>query len=153
MKSEIYNTFILLVIIVTSLTACQDNKSENDKIKEVAEKFAYNYFNYQLEECKDYCTKESEKWISFVASNMDENDVRTLKDDLIITQCIINTPEIYNDTTAFVTCEIDNFYNKDFITGNTKREKLQAKLKLVKKNNKWKVRMEGLPQNEKQNHD
>ena len=129
---------IMVMALFTTIVSCTIADTIRPSAEgDVAEKFANEYFNLRYKNAAQYCTKESEKFLKFAASQISNDDLAVLK-----------------DAESEVTVKVSNYFEADTIgkTGRIVDEGL-FKLSLVKENKKWKVRMEGLPRNEKQSRD
>lgn len=120
----------------------------------VADNFAGRYFNYELEASRNYCTPESVVWLSFLASNINQEDIDILNAQDRPATVETDDVEMTSDTTAVAICEVSNFLRLDTLgrPGEITPKAIYA-IHLVKRNGRWLVRMEGLPQSEKQNRD
>lgn len=143
---------LFVIGAIVALAACQGENSTERAVGEAANKWAEAYFNWDFPEAANYVTTESERWLRYAASNVTEADLEQLRQlDAAIT---IEAVDMGNDTSATATIRVADFLRQDSIgrAGSRMAEGLFHIL-LVKRDNKWKVRMEGLPQSERQSHD
>jgi len=146
--------FSVLVIAIALFTSCT-HKGNERQMKADVDSFAIHYFNWQYKESLPYCTKESEKWLRYAASQVHQADI-----DLLRTKSEGASYELgdikfnENDTTANILIEVKNYLCMDTI-GKEGRiiEEATYSLPLVYKGNGWKVKMEGLLRSEKRSHD
>ncbi len=112
------------------------------------------YFNLDFVGAVPFCTIESKKWLSFISSNISQADV-----DIIRTQQVGATHEIGEiehicDTFVVANCSVFNFLRVDTLgISGCITEQAVFRIPVVKRNGKWLVKMEGLLQSERQNHD
>ena len=148
--------YAIVTVLMQILAACSTNYSdfEDDSAMQLAKDFANAYFNCNYQEALDYVTPESEKWLRFAASNITQEDIELLnaKEE----GAEISTDDIMriNDTTAIVSLSVRNFLLKDSIgrPGHIEDEGTYQ-LAIIYHNKKCRIRMEGLPRNERQSHD
>ncbi|MBR1687690.1 MAG: hypothetical protein IJ710_04045 [Prevotella sp.] len=116
--------------------------------------FSEAYFNYHLQRAQKYVTEESEHWISFVASNINEEDLALLNQQAegATVECIQTL--LTSDTTAVSTIQVNHFLQLGAVgTEGQWIESAQFDLQLVQRNSRWKVKMEGPLQSGKQSRD
>lgn len=144
--------FFLFCIIV-SCSDSSENKEKED-ITHVTAEFASHYFNFDLNGAVSLCTRESGRWISFMASNIMQEDIDVLRSQDSGATYDIGAVTCVDDTSAVVECRVFNFLKIDTI-GQAGKITRQAtyEIPLVKRNGKWLVKMEGLLQSERQNPD
>lgn len=123
-------------------------------ITEAADSFAAGYFNLDFAKAKRFCTPESEKWLRFRATNVLQEDIDILKKQQTCATCSVSSVKITSDTTAIVACKVENYLRTDTLgrPGCMTRSG-SCTLKAVKRADAWFIKMEGLPQNGRRNHD
>lgn len=151
----------LLIVFCALFSACQQGVQDNEvQLAEVADSFCVRYFNYNFPEAMNYCTDDSRKWIQFAASNVTEKDLQILYEQETPAQ--INVTDIAyreTDTTALVTVVVENYWDMDEIESEDDIRTLVYhrvgvfKFPMVKQQDRWRIRMEGLPQSGKSSHD
>ena len=131
------------------------NKQSENKLEAVVDSFAVHYFNCQYRESMPFVTRDSRKWLYYAASQMYQADIDTLHAQTEgATHELENIALERNDSCAHIRIHVKNFLQLDTIGQighfiNNATFVVQA----VKENGKWKIKMEGLPQSEKKNHD
>lgn len=146
--------FSVFVIAIALFASCGHNGSER-QMKENADSFAIHYFNWQYKESLPYCTKESEKWLRYAASQVHQADIEILRTkDEGASYKLGDIKFNQNDTTANILVKVKNYLCMDTI-GKEGRiiEDATYSLPLVYRKNRWQIKMEGLLRSEKQNHD
>ena len=121
--------------------------------EDVANAFAESYFNLRYKNSLKYCTKESEQWISFAASQINEDDIKSLRG--LEEEASVEVENVSgDDAKCHAKVIVSNYFEADTIgkTGHIVDEGV-FDITLVKEGNTWKVRMEGLPRSEKQSRD
>ena len=70
-----------LIVSMLSLTSCNKNNEDQalEEITETVDEFAEHYFKFDLNGTVKTCTPESKKWLSFLASNIRQEDIDILK--------------------------------------------------------------------------
>ena len=158
MYCEKYVRYVICSFIFVTATLATIGCVESDEEEQAAKtaiEFADHFFNYELKEAASLATDDSQKWINFFASNVDEatiNLIRNQQENATITidDITINTP-----TMATATITANNFV---WSMGGIKDsaiviEKARFTLYLRKENEKWRIRMDSLPQSERQSRD
>ena len=147
-----YCAFAFVCLFLFS--ACsQDQTDSEEKYSQQALAFAEAYFNYDYKEASKLVTPESRKWLSFAASNITQEDIDLInaQDGATVT---VSDFTYYNDSTAMVTLDVENFVRKDTLFRSASViEKDRFRLEVVRRDREYLVKMEGLPQSERQNRD
>ena len=151
MKNYIMVFFCSIIMLAGSCSQPAEEKEKN-RIKSTADNFAENSFNFRLADSRMFCTEESAAWLSFLASNMQQEDVDILKAQDKGATCKALSINIINDTTATACYRVFNFMRIDTLGRAGKMtEQADYTITLVKRHSKWHVKMEGLLQSERQN--
>lgn len=136
------------------LCACTDNKNE-EQLRDTASAFAQTYFNWQFNDALTHCTPSSQRWISYVASQVKQDDVdklRSAEQGASSEIKEINYQE--GDSVASVVMKVENFLSMDSIgTVGHFVESATYTLQLVQLNKQWKVRLTELPRPDSPRHD
>jgi hypothetical protein len=136
--NKLYISILLLVLSVVS-TGCRN--TDEKQIETVADSFSVNFFNWKYVECVPFITPESQKFLSFIASNVTNNNIETLRSmqdgaSVERNQIVLSA----NDSTANVTVNINNICYVDTIGRPAKiYESAEATLLIVKTQAGWKV--------------
>ena len=141
--------FLLTAIMMAS---CNAGFESDDAALDAASKWADAYFSCDFHEAATYATPESDKWLRCAASNTTEQDLQVLQGNATATADDYFT--VANDTLRVVTLHVRNFL-KPAVVGATPQlqEEGTFLVTVVKRDGKWKVRMEDLPRSEKQSRD
>lgn len=136
------------------LCACTDNKNE-EQLRDTASAFAQTYFNWQFNDALTHCTPSSQRWISYVASQVKQDDVdklRSAEQGASSEIKEINYQE--GDSVASVVMKVENFLSMDSIgtVGHFVKSATYT-LQLVQLNKQWKVRLTELPRPDSPRHD
>lgn len=142
--------FILLFIAFTN--SCDHlPTSHGNQAEDVVDSFCQAYFQYQFERAMAFTTDESHKWLKYAASNVHQEDVDLLNSQetgpsIDIEEVV--TPE--NDTIGYALVTANNYLVMDIIgeVGHI-RDNVQYRLDMVKKDGKWKIKLNGLPREER----
>lgn len=152
------NIYILILTLSVSLlfTSCSEAfVSEDEKnITSLADSFASHYFNYEFSKALSFCTPESEKWLRYRATNVLQEDIDTLRKQSEKAKLTVNSVKIQCDTLATIVCDVSNHLNIDTL-GQPGRMAKDGRYKLmaVRRDDRWMIKMESLPRNERQSHD
>lgn len=128
--------------------------SKNDAEKALTA-WANAYFNFDYEKVLKYTTPEGEQWIRFAASNITEQDIDFIKEQNLPTQInILNSQLTEGDTICNAKIRVSQFIQLGLSAQDHQViNHADFQIQLVKRGNEWLVRMEGLPQSGKRNHD
>lgn len=161
MRTRRINLPYILLIVLTIITltttnsSCKQEPGSEEQLREHADSFAVNYFNWHFEQALRYCTPESEKWLRYAASNVHEEDVELLRNKEADAQVELGDI-IYNDNDSIVTIEtkVYDYLQMDSI-GKAAHLVPEStfRLTMVKRSGKWLIRMESPLRSEKQNRD
>ncbi len=155
--NRLFTYFVIAAFFSVVLSCSNRNDAEQDEIKaisETADSFAGRYFNFDLIGASKLSTMESKKWISFLASNITQEDVNMLREqDEAATFVNLNVDKT-SDSTATSSYKVTNFLMIDTLgRPGIITDEAFYKINLVKRNGRWLVKMEGLPRSERQSHD
>ncbi len=151
-----YRTACVAAAVLAALTACRHAPEDKERaaVAEAVEGFADKYFNYDLAGAAGLCTPESGKWIAFAASNVTQEDVDMLNAREEAAVCSAETVELTGDSTATAECRVENFLRPDTLGRPAEMTgKAVYEICLVKRNGRWLVKMEGLPQSGRRSRD
>ena len=134
--------------------SCQQHTPKS-QIEQTAVDFCEAFYNFNYPVAEEWSTPSSLSYLSFLASNIQQNHLDQLKTQGAAKASIITSSEITPDSEmATVICQIKNAFIINPINGKAERfSSLQDTLQLIKEGNKWLVRKDIPLQNGKQNHD
>ena len=139
-------------LTVVLMMSCNTGFNGDDEAKGTATQWAEAYFNCDFKDAANYTTPESERWLRFAASNTTEEDLKLLNGGATASAEEYFT--VANDTLRVVTVTVRNFLNATAVGAPAEIQQEGTFLvTVVYRNGEWKVRMEGLPRNEKQSRD
>ena len=167
---------LILSVITFTCFSCQ-KQNPKTQLEEIAINFCESFYNFNYPVAEEWSTPSSLSYLSFLASNIQQNHLDQLKTQGAAKASIITSSEITPDSematvicqikNAFiiwqitvaisesgVICQIKNAFIINPINGKAERfSSLQDTLQLIKEGNKWLVRKDIPLQNGKQNHD
>lgn len=136
----------IIAAFIILCSACGNDSDDKETIRKDIGDFATFYFNYNFHDALRFCTPESKPWISFIASNIGEEDLEVLRSQeegavADIEEISINS----DDSTAVVTVRVENYMKLDTIghCGTMEKEGI-FHLPVVKREKRWLVKMEDL---------
>ena len=101
---------------IFSLSGCEPHEGSEDQLKADVDSFANYYFNWHFPKAVKYCTQESERWLRYAASNVNETDVELLRQKPEDASIEITDIDFGDDeTSATVTLTVHNFLQMDSI--------------------------------------
>lgn len=127
----------LLFLATLLIVACA---SKEDKVIEsVAIGFGQHYFNLRFADAAKMCTPESQKWISYRATNITQSDLDVYNAQSDTAVCDIDDFEEYSDS-AKISLKVCNFLSKDSIGDNAHIcEEATFVINLKKEGSAWHV--------------
>lgn len=140
-KSGFENLLLIAIIVAGSLWMGACGKSDKTQISEAAQPFADTYFNWQFPKAVSYCTSESRQWLSYLSSQVNQQDVDTLRAMTEGARCEVDGIDIAdNDSTATVNVQVHHYLSMDTL-GQTGHiiEKSKFIIPMVRRNSEWKV--------------
>lgn len=154
MKIRLAYSLTIAGCMLIGLCACTDHKNE-EQLRDTANAFAQSYFNWQFNDAQVHCTPSSQRWISYVASQVKQDDVdklRSAEQGASSEIKEINYQE--GDSVASVVMKVENFLSMDSLgTVGHFVESATYTLHLVQLNKRWKVRLTELPRPDSPLHD
>ncbi len=138
--------YYLLFALAFVFNSCQlHDENAPEAVDKPLKDWSEAYFGFDYEEALDYMTPESEKWIRFAASNINEKDVSFINEHNKGAKIeIIDRQMMPGDTTCSARIRISDFVLLGFVGQENKViDEAEYQITLVKRDGKWKVRMEG----------
>ena len=157
-KKSILGMGIAVAALAASLyglTGCQSHKGDDDQLEADVDSFATYYFNWHFPKTLKYCTRSSEPWLRYAASNVHKADVERLRAKEEDATVEINDITFGDDgVTATASITVRNFLQMDSIGQEAHLvEEADFHLPMRIENGVWKIRMVNLPRSERRNHD
>ena len=144
---------LLIFAMTLSLVACDMMQSDDDKATDVAVQWGEAYFNCDYHAAEALSTPESLRWLQFAASNTTQQDLDLLKQQAAEVDATDFFPEA-NDTLRVVELRVNHYLSKNLSMGvSQQKEEGIFQTTVVKRGDKWLVRMASLPRSEKQSRD
>lgn len=145
-----------LILVLPFFCSCSDysGAKDNDEIISVIDSFACYYFNLDIPSSVKFCTEESGKWLRFYASNIRQEDLDIMAKQNEKASFDIEDVVFLNDTSSMVVCNIFNYPDIESLEAPPVIiEHGVCRIPLVKRDSRWKVKMEGLLRSERQSRD
>lgn len=137
------------------LSGCDFTNDHDNEAIEAAVCWAEAYFNYDFHQAEEYATPESGRWLRFAASNTTERDLQLVQQNG--NGATVEVEDFFpeaNDTLRVVLLRVNNFVSSTLPAESAQLvDEGMFNVTIVLRDGKWKVRMEGLPQSEKQSRD
>ncbi len=131
------NQLFLLLFIPVIVSCSQTPQKQAEK---AAVNFSKAMYGLDFDEAKKYCTPDAFKILSFIASNVKEEDIKMMKDAGDVEVTVIESLVNPGDSTATVNLKISNYIQLNMMSGKSFIEKeKEEKVDLVKVNDKWLV--------------
>lgn len=134
----------LSVLLSMAIISCGDKG--HDDPKTVVESFSTAYFNWRFKDAELCVTTQSRKWLAFAASQVDSDDVDSLRAMEFAASVEIEDINEIDDTTAQATVTVKNFLTLDSIGAHPHTEaERQFKIPVSLVGKYWKVKLTRLP--------
>lgn len=134
-----------LVMFISTLVISCGNEGDNDP-RIVVDSFANAYFNWRFKEAISYVTFDSRKWLRFAASQVDAEDVDSLRSSEFAPSVEVVDMDCIDDSTAMATVKVTNFMVLDSIGKHPHNEaERNFKIPVSLSGNYWRVKLTHLP--------
>jgi hypothetical protein len=144
--------FIVFFILTAMLVAgcVRKDSEETNTAEDCAKRFVEAFYNFEYKKAFGLCAQENDSWLRLYVSNLSEEDLKSIK-------TLTSRPEIddcriivQNGDSAVVECSLHNVFVIDGIGSQGHMESdATVCVHLIKEKDEWRVRMAGLPRNEK----
>ena len=105
-----------VLLIMGCLSLCSCGNGNEDQLTETVSSFSDSYFNWQYFRSVKYCTPDSKQWLSYMASQVNESDVKALRaQEEGATVEIEDVDMLQGDSVAKVRVIVCNYLNMDTI--------------------------------------
>ena len=154
MKKRLTISLTIVGCVLIGLCACTDHKNE-EQLRDTASAFAQTYFNWQFNDALAHCTPSSQRWISYAASQVKQDDVDKLRSAEQGARSEIKKIHYEEgDSVASAVMKIENFLSMDSLdTVGHFVESATYTFQLVRQAKRWKVRLTELPRPASPHHD
>ena len=154
MKIKLTISLTIVGCVLIGLCACTDHKNE-EQLRNTASAFVQTYFNWQFNDALAHCTPSSQRWISYAASQVKQDDVEKLRSaEQGAKSEIMKIHYEEGDSVASVVMKVENFLSMDSLDAvGHFVESATYTLQLVQLNKQWKVRLTKLPRPDSPHHD
>lgn len=140
MKKSLF--YIFLCIVAMAVFAGCDHKEDEELSKQV-DSFATAYFNWQYPRCRQYVSDSSQVWLRYLASQVDEADVDTLRARTEGATVELGDVDYSDDgSSAFVKVTVHDLLMMDTIgqVGHLVDQQ-EYVIPVIRERGKWKVRL------------
>lgn len=104
---------LFFFIAALSLTSCFHH-GENDA-RDAVDSFSVAYFNWRFKDAMPFVTPQSKQWLRFAASQVDQEDVDSLRAKQYAAEVKVDDVSSVNDTTKLATVIVRDFLAMDSI--------------------------------------
>ncbi len=136
------------------MAACGGESSPTDEqIRHSAQDFAEAYFNYDYQRASELTVPESVQWLQFAASNVTQQDLDMING---AEAAVVSISDLMrqDDSTVVVTVDVADALIKDTIGVRPHVvDEARYRLMLVRRDDRYLIKMAGLPQSERQSRD
>ena len=115
---------LILSVITFTCFSCQ-KQNPKTQLEEIAINFCESFYNFNYPVAEEWSTPSSLSYLSFLASNIQQNHLDQLKTQGAAKASIITSSEITPDSEmATVICQITRVRDKDCVKNRVKRAKI-----------------------------
>lgn len=133
-----------VILVITMTISCGDGKRNTPEM--VVDSFAVAYFNWRFKDAEPYVTYQSRKWLRFAASQVDSEDVDSLRAMEFAAAAEVDDIVEIDDSTALANVTIKNFIVMDSIGMHPRKEtERKFEIPVAMEGNYWKVKLTHLP--------
>ena len=104
---------LFFFIAALSLTSCFHH-GENDA-RDAVDSFSVAYFNWRFKDAMPFVTPQSKQWLRFAASQVDQEDVDSLRAKQYAAEVKVDDVSSVDDTTKLATVIVRDFLAMDTI--------------------------------------
>lgn len=141
---KLFGRCFLVMIISLIVVSC--GKERQDDPRTVVESFANAYFNWRFKEAEHFVTDESKKWIVFAASQVDSEDIDSLRAMEYAATVEVEDIDDIDDSTAVATVTVKDFLSSDSIGKHPCiQEEGNFQIPVLFDGKNWKVKLTRLP--------
>ena len=134
-----------LVMFISTLVISCGKEGDNDP-RTVVDSFSNAYFNWRFKEAISYVTFDSRKWLRFAASQVDAEDVDSLRSSEFAPSVEVVDMDCIDDSTAMATVKVTDFMVLDSIGKHPHNEaERNFKIPVSLSGNYWRVKLTHLP--------
>jgi hypothetical protein len=140
-RRELLYVFYLILFILGSMLLYSCGKTGEEQLVETVDSFSNTYFNWQFHRAVAYCTPDSKRWLSYMASQVDQGDIDILRSQAKSAKAeVVRVNVLDGDSVARVEVKVSNFLSMDTIGAEGKIEE-EARFIISAKfvDNQWKV--------------
>lgn len=136
-------------------TACSSREGDEEQLRADVDSFATYYYNWHFEKTVKYCTPESERWLSYMASNVRQRDIDSLRSKEEDAMVEIGDIQYSGDgTSATVSINVSNYLQMDSIgTEPHLMDRSTYLLPMTLNEGRWKIRMDSPLRSERRSRD
>lgn len=129
---------MLLIAAIAVPKDCHDDDTE--ELEATVDSFATHFFNWQFQQALPYCTPDSRKWMRYMASQVSQADVDTLRNLPEGASVKIEDIDRQDDSTAVASITVKNFLPMDTLgTVAAPCPEARFQLPLTRNGKGWKV--------------
>lgn len=138
--------YLLCAFFFVVFLCCSCTTKDEEVVENCVKSFTCSYFNFRYAEALNTCTQESEKWIRFQASNINQSDLDIFNDQTDSASCEIDEIKIADDTTAVAYVKVKNFLLADTIgKPGTICNNARFAFAIRKRNDRWLINLSSIP--------
>lgn len=105
----------LYIILLACSVVCCGERSDEDKVRNVAMSFSTAYYNWDFPAASKYASEDSRKWLCYLASQVDTTDIAVLRGKEKAAEVEILKVDIKGNGDATVTIAVSNYLSADSI--------------------------------------
>ena len=108
--------FTVLPLALWGVSLCMSVSSctpQGDQLETCVDSFAQSYFRWQFQRATSNCDTLSRRWLSYVASQVTQDDVDSLRNMKTDVKYTLGSTSLSNDSTAIVDVQVSHFLSMD----------------------------------------
>lgn len=141
--SIFFSVVLCILLLGMPLSSCT---AKGEQLETSVDSFAQHYFRWQFQKAVRNCDSESYRWVSYVASQVTQADVDSLRELNGDINCSLGGTHLLNDSMAIVEVEVSHFLRMDSLGRTTLVEqKMTYGIPATLKNGFWRVSLREVP--------
>lgn len=149
MRHMFFLTTLLLAVFCCFLLILPfSSRANSDKqLTSCADSFAQSFFRWQFQKSSTYCDESSQRWLRYMASQVTQDDIDSLKATESDVECTLGGFSFDNDSMASIEVHVSNYFRMDSLDKITLvKGESEYNFQMVRTNGFWRIRLQGFPQ-------
>lgn len=131
-------------LLILPFSSCANSDKQ---LTSCADSFAQSFFRWQFQKSSTYCDESSQRWLRYMASQVTQDDIDSLKATESDVECTLGGFCFDNDSMASIEVHVSNYFRMDSLDKITLvKGESEYNFQMVRTNGLWRIRLQGFPQ-------